>query len=76
MRLDTKSTNFVGAKNVDAKYTNAVQNRIIGQLPADIRLTMNHLFTTYGKIDKQILQTKFDETTKIAYSVSNPANIF
>ena len=61
-------------KSIDAKYTNVVRNRITGQLPVDIRLIMNHLFKTYGKINEQELQTKFDETTTILYSISEPVN--
>ena len=54
------------------KYTNAIRNRVTGQLPGDIRLLTNHLFSTYGKINEQELQTKYDETTKMSYSVSEP----
>ena len=41
-------------------------------LPGYIRLVTNHLFFTYGKIDGQELQTKYDETTDMSYSVSEP----
>ena len=57
---------------IDIKYTNAIRNRITGQLPGDIRLIKTHLFTTYGKINEQELQTKYDDTTKMSYSVSDP----
>ena len=57
---------------IDSKYTNAIRNRITGQLPGDIRLLKDHLFSTYGKINEQELQTKYDETTKMSYSVSDP----
>ena len=60
---------------VDAKYTNAVRNRVSGQLPADIRLVMNHLFDTYGKISETELQTKYDETIKLTYQVSDPIDV-
>ena len=35
---------------------------------------MNHLFTTYGKINEQELQTKFNDTTTKSYSVRNPVS--
>ena len=57
---------------IQTKYTNAIRNRITGQLPGDIRLLKNHLFSTYGKINEQELQTKYDETIKLSYSVSDP----
>jgi len=57
---------------VETKYTNAIRNRITGQLPGDIRLVKTHLFSTYGKINEQELQTKYDETTKMSYHVSDP----
>ena len=60
---------------VDAKYTNAVRNRVSGQLPADIRLVINHLFDTYGKISETELQTKYDETIKLTYQVSDPIDV-
>ena len=59
-------------KCIDPKYTNAVRNRTTGQLPADIRLIMTHLFTTYGKITEHELQEKYDETLKLTYDVSEP----
>ena len=57
---------------VENKYTNAIRNRITGQLPADIRLIKNHQFDTYGKINESELQEKYDETTKLAYNISYP----
>ena len=60
--------------SVQYKYTNAVQNRITGQLPADIRLLKIHLFDTYGRINENELQRKYDETTKLVYNVSDPIN--
>ena len=57
---------------IESKYTNAIRNRITGQLPGDIRLLKDHLFSTYGKINEQELQTKHDEITKMSYSVSDP----
>ena len=57
---------------VESKYTNAVRNRITGKLPVDIRLLKTHMFDTYGKINENDLQNKNDETTKLAYNVSNP----
>ena len=41
---------------VQSKYMNAVQNRITGKLPADIRLLKTHLFDTYGRINENKLQ--------------------
>ena len=55
---------------IENKYTNAIRNRITGQLPGDIRLLKDHLFDTYGKISKSKLQEKYDTTTKLAYNVS------
>ena len=49
-----------------------MRNRITGQLPADIRLLKIHLFDTYVRIIENELQTKYDETTKLAYNVSDP----
>ena len=57
---------------VQSKYTNTVRNRITGKLPADIRLLKTHLFNTYGRINENELQTKYDETTKLTYNVSDP----
>ena len=57
---------------IESKYTNAICNRITGQLPGDICLLKDHLFSTYGKINEQEFQTKYDETTKMTYSVSDP----
>ena len=57
---------------IETKYTNAIQNRITGQLPGDIRLLKNHLFSTYGKINEQELQAKYDETIKLSYSITDP----
>ena len=57
---------------IQSKYTNAIRNRITGQLPGDIRLLKDHLFSTYGKINEQELQAKYDETIKLSYSVSDP----
>ena len=51
---------------------NAVQNRITGQLPVDIRLLKTHLFDAYGKINENELQTKYNKTTKLTYNVSDP----
>ena len=45
---------------VQSKYTNAVRNRITGKLPADIRLLKTHMFDTYGRINENELQTKYD----------------
>ena len=49
-----------------------MRNRITGQLSADIRLLKTHMFDTYGKINENDLQNKNDETTKLAYNVSDP----
>ena len=57
---------------IDNKYTNAIRNRVTGQLPADIRLIKEHLFNTYGKINEGELQNKYDETTKLTYVISDP----
>ena len=57
---------------IQSKYTNAVRNRITGQLPGDIRLLKNHLFSTYGKINGQELQQKYDDTIKLPYSITDP----
>ena len=57
---------------VESKYTNAVRNRITGKLPVDIRLLKTHMFDTYGKFNEKELQTKYDETTKLTYNVSDP----
>ena len=38
----------------------------------DIQLLKNHLFATYAKINEQDLLTKYDETTKLHYNVSDP----
>ena len=59
-------------KCIEGKYTNAVRSRITGQLPTDIRVIMNHLFTTYGAITEHELQEKYDETLKITYNVTEP----
>ena len=58
--------------SIETKYTNAIRNRITGQLPGDICLVKTHLFSTYGKINEQELQTKYDKTTKMSYHVSDP----
>ena len=57
---------------VQSKYTNAVRNRITGQLPAYIQLLKIHLFYTNGRINENKLQTKYDDTKKLAYNVSDP----
>ena len=57
---------------IENKYNNAICNRITGQLPGNIRLLKNHLFDTYGKINENELQEKYDTTTKIAYNMSEP----
>ena len=57
---------------VESNYTNAVRNRVTGKLPADIGPLKTHLLDTYGKINENELQTKYDETTKLAYNVSDP----
>ena len=44
----------------------------MGQLPGDIHLLTDHLFPTYGKINEQELQGKYDETIKLSYLISNP----
>ena len=59
-------------KSIDNKYTNAIRNRITGQLPADIRLIKNHLFDNYGKISEAELQTKYDAATKMQYDIIEP----
>ena len=62
---------------VQSKYMNAVRNRITGQLPVDIRILKILMFDTYGRINENEIQTKYDETTKLAYNVSDPIdNIF
>ena len=62
---------------VQSKYTNAVQNCITWKLPADICLLKIHLVDTYGRINENELQTKYDDTNKLAYNVSDPIdNIF
>ena len=61
-------------KCIYAKNTNTVRNRITGQLLANIRLIMTHLFITYSKIKEQKLQEKYDETLKITYNGSEPIN--
>ena len=55
---------FLVQEAIESKYTNAVQNRITRQLPADIMLLKNCLFDTYRKINEHELQEKYDETTK------------
>ena len=57
---------------IEYKYTNATRNHITGQFPGDIRLVKNYLFDTYGKINEQELQTKYDDTTKLHHNVSYP----
>ena len=57
---------------VKKKYTNVVRNLITGKLPAYIWLLKNHLIDTYGKINENELQTKYDVTTKLTYDVSKP----
>ena len=57
---------------IQSKYINAVRNRITGQLPAYIWLLKIHLFDTYGRINKNELQTKYDEKTKLAYNLKDP----
>ena len=57
---------------VENKYTNAIRNRITGQLPADIRVIKNHLFGAYGRINESELQAKYDETTRLSYDISHP----
>ena len=65
---------FQVQKAVNAKYTNAERNRIIGQLQANINILMTHLFKAYGKVNEQELQTKHNETTKMVYNITNPIN--
>ena len=60
-----QTISLIVLKAINAKYINAVCNCITGQLPANIRLIMNHLFTTYRKITKHELQGNYDETLKI-----------
>ena len=57
---------------IEDKYTNAIRNRITGQLPGDIRVLKNHLFNTYGKINENELQEKYDSTLKMSYNISDP----
>ena len=59
---------------IEDKYTNAIRNRITGQLPGDIRVLKNHLFNTYGKINENELQEKYDSTLKMSYNISDPIN--
>ena len=35
-------------------------------------MSKTHLFDTYGKINENEIQTKYDETTKLTYNVSDP----
>ena len=53
-------------------YTNTIRNWIIRQLPADIRIIKNHLFSMYRKINESGLQKRYDETTKLSYNISDP----
>ena len=62
--LIQRSLSALVQQAVQSNYTNAVQNRITGQLPAEIRLLKNHLFNTYGRINENELQKKYDTTTK------------
>ena len=55
----------------EPKCTNAVRNQITGKLPPDIHMVKNHMFDTYSKINKNELQTKYNEITRITYNVSN-----
>ena len=57
---------------IEIKYTDAICNRITGQLPGGVRLLKHHLFDMYGKINENKLQEKYDTATKLAYIVSEP----
>ena len=57
---------------LESKYTNAARNCITEQLHTDIRLLKIYLFDTYGKMNENELQEKYDETTKLTYDVSDP----
>ena len=61
-------------QEVQYKYMNTVRNRITGQLPAYIRLLKTHMFDTYGRINENELQTKYDKTEKLRYNVSDRIN--
>ena len=37
-----------------------------------MRILKNHLFDTYGKINENKLQEKYDTTLKISYNISDP----
>ena len=47
--LMQRSLSALAQQAVQSNYTNAAQNRITGQLPAEIRLLKTHLFNTYGR---------------------------
>ena len=49
-----------------------MRNHITGQLPADIWLFKNRLVGTYGNINENELQIKYDATTKLTYDVIKP----
>ena len=70
--LMQKSLITLVPNTVQSKYTNGVKYPITGQLPVDIQILKIHLFDTYGRINENELQTKYDETKKLEYNVSDP----
>ena len=59
-------------EEIETKYLNSMRNCVIGQVPAEIRTLVLHLFWMYGKITPQQLRGKIDAVEKIQYQMDEP----
>ena len=53
---------------IDNKYLPSMQNRITGQLPADVRVILFRLFSIYGKIKPEMIMEKKNEVENYSFN--------
>ena len=56
-------------------YLSSLRNRIIGQVPSNIRDLILHMFRVYGKINPQQLKSKYDAVESLNYSIDEPIDV-
>ena len=62
-------------EDVEDKYLSSLRNRIICQVPSDIRDLILHLFRVYRKITPRQLKSKYDSFEAVKYSIDEPIDV-
>ena len=60
---------------IETKYLSSIRNRVTGQVPAEIRALVLHLFRIYGKITPQQLRGKREAVEQMDYKIDEPIAI-